>query len=109
MKGLARRLLLEALARFTTEASAGLPALTYHSIDASGSAVSFPATSFRAQIAWLASQGFRSLTATQAAETLSAGQVPPKSIVLTFDDGFVSVREAAFPVLAEYGFVATVF
>ena len=110
MKAIARRLLLEALARLTAETGPrGLPALTYHSIDESGSAVSFPLAYFRAQIEWLASRGFRGITAAQAAEALAAGEVPPRSVVLTFDDGFATVRETALPVLSECGFVATVF
>lgn len=107
MKRLLRRIVLETLSRFAHET--GLPALTYHSVDETGSAVSFPLAFFRAQIEWLASQGFRALTAAQAAQALATGQIPPKRVVLTFDDGFVSVREAAFPILSEHGFVATVF
>ena len=108
MKRIARRLLLEALSRCTVT-SPGLPALTYHSIDESGSAISFPLTFFRAQLEWLASQGFRSLTVSQATEVVTAGDIPSRSVALTFDDGFMSVWETAFPILVEYGFVATVF
>jgi len=34
---------------------------------------------------------------------------PPRTIALTFDDGCASVYEEAFPLLCEYGFLATVY
>ena len=34
---------------------------------------------------------------------------PPKSIVLTFDDGFRNFYQIAYPILREFGFGATVF
>lgn len=38
-----------------------------------------------------------------------AGRVPERGVVLTFDDGFSSVYEHAFPVLARHRLPATVF
>lgn len=35
--------------------------------------------------------------------------LPPKTIVLTFDDGFENFYTTAFPILNEYNFTATVF
>ena len=35
--------------------------------------------------------------------------LPPKTVVLTFDDGFQNFYTTVFPVLQEYGFKATVF
>ncbi len=35
--------------------------------------------------------------------------VPPKSVVITFDDGFKNFYYIAYPMLKEYGFTATVF
>jgi peptidoglycan/xylan/chitin deacetylase (PgdA/CDA1 family) len=111
MKAVLRRWLLKALVR--SERGTGracLPALTYHSIDESGSPISFPTSHFRAQIYWLASRGYRSLTARQAVAALAGrAQLEPRSVVLTFDDGFRSVGETALPILAECGFVATVY
>lgn len=84
-------------------------ALTYHSVDDSGSRVSCPPLHFRRQVEWLASAGYRALSASDAAAVLSGEERSGRHVVLTFDDGFQSVREAAFPVLAEFGLVATVF
>jgi len=111
MKRRLKRWLLGALLRLAEKPRAeDIAALTYHSIDDSGSRISFPVSHLRSQIAWLASAGYRSLAATEAAAVLSGRREEVgRSVVLTFDDGFRSVREAAFPVLSEYGFVATVF
>ena len=111
MKRGLKRWLLAALLRLADRPRAGdIAALTYHSIDESGSPISFPIAHFRSQIEWLASAGYQSLTASEAAAVLSGRReaIAP-GIVLTFDDAFQSVREAAFRVLSEYGFVATVF
>jgi peptidoglycan/xylan/chitin deacetylase (PgdA/CDA1 family) len=79
--------------------------LTYHSIDESGSVVSTSPATFRRHIAWLASGAVRVVSLdeiTQLPDSVNA-------VALTFDDGMRSVGEVAAPLLAEYGFVATVF
>ena len=35
--------------------------------------------------------------------------MPPRPVVLTFDDGFADFHDRALPLLARYGFTATVF
>lgn len=111
MKRGLKRWLITALLRLADRPRAGdIAALTYHSIDESGSPISFPASHFRSQIEWLASAGYRSLTTSEAAAVLSRRrQATAPGVVLTFDDGFRSVNEVALPILSEYGFVATVF
>jgi len=111
MKRAVRKLLLRSLLGLPRRPRGGeILALTYHSIDESGSAVSFPEEHFRAQVGWLSSSGYRSLTASEAANALAQGTVPAApSIVLTFDDGFRAVADRALPVLSEAGFRATVF
>ena len=42
-------------------------------------------------------------------DLLYAGELPPKQVALTFDDGFKDIEENALPVLTELGFSATVF
>ncbi len=111
MKRPAKRLLLRGLLRLARKPRPGeIVALTYHSIDESGSRISLPPAHFRRQIEWLASSGYRSLAADEAAARLAGRREPTVGgIVLTFDDGFLSVYETAFPILSEFGFVATVF
>ena len=65
---------------------------------------------FRALIEWLAAHGYTGISARdwlQARE--GRGEIPPKPVVITFDDGYASIAEHAFPVLRDYAFGATVF
>jgi peptidoglycan/xylan/chitin deacetylase (PgdA/CDA1 family) len=111
MRAVLKRWLLRVLVRPGVDGRRScLPALAYHSIDESGSPVSFPLSHFRAQIEWLASHGYQALTAREAGAALAGrARIGERAVVLTFDDGLRSVSETALPVLAEFGFAATVF
>lgn len=89
---------------------AQIPILTYHALDDSGSVISIAPAMFRRQMAFLAKRGYQTLTLSEAIRYLVSGIANPgQYVVLTFDDGYQSVYTEAFPVLAEFGFVATVF
>jgi len=61
-------------------------------------------------MAGLHERGFRTLDLLEAVDCLQQGApLPPRSLVITFDDGYRSVYEQAFPVLEHYGMCATVF
>jgi len=65
---------------------------------------------FRRQMAYLKRFGYRVLDLEAAVQALFGGAaLPSRSVVLTFDDGYRSFREHAFPVLKRFGFPATVF
>ncbi|MFQ5801289.1 MAG: polysaccharide deacetylase family protein [Candidatus Methylomirabilales bacterium] len=65
---------------------------------------------FTEQIVYLKSAGYRCLTLRDVLAALRDGQpVSPRTVVLTFDDGYRSFYQAAYPALARHGFVATVF
>ncbi len=87
----------------------GLPILTYHSVDDSGSVVSVAPALFARQMAHLAAHGWRTLTVAQAVGHLQRGAVPERHVAITFDDGYRNVFTEAFPVLRRHGFTATVF
>jgi peptidoglycan/xylan/chitin deacetylase (PgdA/CDA1 family) len=87
-----------------------LAILTYHSLDSSGSVVSIAPQRFRDQMAALRDLGIRALSMRDAlAHRERHGTWPGDSVVLTFDDGYASVFEHAFPTLTAYGFHATVY
>jgi peptidoglycan/xylan/chitin deacetylase (PgdA/CDA1 family) len=88
-----------------------VPILVYHNMDAhpKGRLVQ-SATSFEQQMRYLKTEGYRTLTLAEFLEfTRLERQLPRKSIVLTFDDGYKSFKQFAYPVLKELGFTATLF
>jgi len=87
-----------------------VPILTYHSLDASGSVVSTAPDVFAAQVRTLQARGLRAVALGEVLEAWERGcAVAAGTVVLTFDDGFASVREVAAPLLLAAGFRATVF
>ena len=90
-----------------------VPILMYHDIadrTAGGSRLGVPPQDFAAQLGYLATNGFTTITAGGLAAALAAGDpLPARTVVLTFDDGFADFHEHALPLLSQYGFTATVF
>ncbi|MGH7846179.1 MAG: polysaccharide deacetylase family protein [Candidatus Binatia bacterium] len=65
---------------------------------------------FATQMAYLAEQGYSCLNLRDALASLNGGhEIPLRSAVVTFDDGYEDFRREAYPVLRSYGFRATVF
>jgi len=87
-----------------------LPILTFHALDKQSLAVSFPPHLFRWGMAHLYASGFKTLELPALLKYLQQQiPFPDRSFAITFDDGYQSVFEQAFPVLQRYGFSATVF
>ncbi|MCK2000589.1 polysaccharide deacetylase family protein [[Brevibacterium] frigoritolerans] len=63
---------------------------------------------FASEMNYLHQQGFETIY-TSDLEKYVAGQInlPAKTTVITFDDGLISVRENAYPILKQYGMKAT--
>ncbi len=90
----------------------GPPILMYHSIsdDAHARFRKFAVSParFAEQMAYLAEQGYTTLTVSQYVQRRNLGlPLPDRMVVLTFDDGFADFQTAALPVLKRYGFTAT--
>ncbi|WP_190129465.1 polysaccharide deacetylase family protein [Streptomyces mashuensis] len=65
---------------------------------------------FAGQMALLADRGFTPLTTAQLAAAWRGGRpLPPRPVLITFDDGYEGVHRHALPVLAGHGFTATLF
>jgi peptidoglycan/xylan/chitin deacetylase (PgdA/CDA1 family) len=58
---------------------------------------------------YLSSEGYRVVNTLEIADLLDRGHWPARTVGLDFDDGYLDVAENALPVLAEFGFRATVF
>lgn len=65
---------------------------------------------FQHQMALLQRLRYRVLSLDQALACLNGERpIPPRAVVLTFDDGYENFYEYAWPVLQEYGFPAMVY
>ena len=68
------------------------------------------ASSFREQMRYLKTNGYRVVSLADFVEFTRLGrQLPQRAVVLTFDDGYRSFKDYAYPVLKELGFTATLF
>jgi peptidoglycan/xylan/chitin deacetylase (PgdA/CDA1 family) len=87
----------------------GLRILFYHRVAADRDELAVHPRMFRRQMDCLASAGYRVVDMTRVADLLESGETPERMVGLNFDDGYLDVADHALPVLAEYGFQATVF
>lgn len=58
-----------------------------------------PVSRLREDLQWLADHGYTTLL---PREILNGGELPHKSVLITFDDGYASNYELAYPLLQEY-------
>ena len=93
-----------------TTASNAVPILTYHSLDDSGAVTSVAPGDFDQHMRILAERGFTGVTLSALLDFWDGqGTLPPRPVVITFDDGFANVLEHAAPRLSDLGFGATIF
>src|SRR4029077_15060087 len=88
-----------------------VPILTYHNLaeQAKGRLV-LAAASFREQMQYLKTNSYRVVSLAEFIEFTRLGrQLPQRAVVLTFDDGYHSFKDYAYPVLKELGFTAPPF
>jgi peptidoglycan/xylan/chitin deacetylase (PgdA/CDA1 family) len=83
--------------------------LGYHAVSSTWrSQLAVPESRLRAQVRYLRRRGFVGLTLSEAERGRTEDSLPPKCVVLTFDDGYASTMRAA-EILDEVGFPGTVF
>jgi len=90
-----------------------VPVLMYHSIATSATRkfrrFAVEPTEFAAQMEYLNDAGYTPVTAAELAGGRPGDQLPPRPVVLTFDDAYTDFYTAALPVLREHGFRATLY
>lgn len=89
--------------------STAVPVLMYHHISPLPGLVTISPGRFRGQMRWLARHGYTSLSAAGFAAFLDGAPTPEKSVLITFDDGWLDNWLHAHPVLAEFGLRAMLF
>ncbi|MFD3516549.1 polysaccharide deacetylase family protein [Streptomyces sp. NPDC058657] len=99
----------------TSGGTAPVPVLMYHAVGHRPSRAAYGLSvspeAFAAQMELLDAQGFTPLTTGElgAAWRGSRAVLPPKPVLITFDDGYEGVHRHALPVLARYGFRSSLF
>lgn len=84
--------------------------LTYHDFTIEeGSSYDMNIVEFEKQMDYLAAHNYSVISLSELLKGLKGGQLPPKPVVITIDDGFKSNYTLAYPVLKKYNFPATLF
>jgi peptidoglycan/xylan/chitin deacetylase (PgdA/CDA1 family) len=88
-----------------------VPILCYHNLgEAAKGRLVLAVSKFEEQMRYLKANGYRVVSLREFVEFSQLGrQLPQRSVVLTFDDGYKSFKQYAYPILKELGFAATLF
>lgn len=89
-----------------------VPILLYHHIkgDTSTSRYEVSILNFQAQMEALQEMGYQTISLSQFLDALTNGMSLPKNaIIITFDDGHISVYENAFPIMEALGFSGVLY
>ena len=91
-----------------------VPVLLYHSVSNDDSGLigryTTPPETFREHVAWVAENGFDTLTVSDYARALRGWiPLPDRPLLITFDDGYADFLASAAPVLAAHGLVSTLY
>ncbi|HEX6186944.1 MAG TPA: polysaccharide deacetylase family protein [Pyrinomonadaceae bacterium] len=89
--------------------------LCYHRVlprtaDSDPAAYAVTPQQFREQMSLLASEGFNSLSLEHVRAALSGNrELPPRSVLVTFDDGFADTYLTAWPIARQFGITLNLF
>ncbi len=87
-----------------------LPILTFHTLGDESSAITFPSSVFKHRVAALHEFGYRTSSLRDAIACIhQRARFPSRSLIITFDDGYKTMYDIAFPILQRYQLTATVF
>jgi peptidoglycan/xylan/chitin deacetylase (PgdA/CDA1 family) len=88
-----------------------VPVIMYHKIDTNSAAsrLSVSPDSFKRQMRFLKNQRYNVVKLEDLARIIKKDKIPPKTIAITFDDGYESNYISAFPVLKQLSLHATIF
>lgn len=87
-----------------------LPVLTFHAFESRRSPIAYAPAAFGRALAALRDAGWSTVRLREAARWVGEGAAfPEKTLVLTIDDGYRTLLDAALPALLDHGMTATVF
>lgn len=93
---------------FSSQDEAGVPILMYHGLDAEHG---YSPADFLTQMDYLVANGYQTITLDHLVSWIQTGApaLPPKPVVLTFDDNYLSIYTVAYPALQARGFTGVNF
>ena len=84
--------------------------LNYHQVQNAHHSLAVPIADFDAQMNYLSSHGYVTITPEELYSGLNGElELPKKPVLITFDDGYADNYTNAFPILKYYGMRATIF
>ena len=86
-----------------------LPILMYHHVSPAPGLVTISPQNFAQQMAWLARSGYHTASCADLEHFLRGKVLPRRSVMLTFDDGYLDNYVHAYPILRRHGLHAVVF
>lgn len=89
----------------------GIPVLYYHSVkESADNEVTIKPEKLKEELKYIHDEGYITLTMKQLEDyILNNSPIPEKSILITFDDGYMDNYYNAFPILKEFNMTATIF
>lgn len=91
-------------------ATSGVIALYHHVAADTPPSTSISPADFRGHLEYLQANDFHVIALDAMMEALQSGrELPDKTVAITFDDGYSSIYETAFPLLQSFGYPFTLF
>lgn len=91
-------------------ASSGVVLLYHHVATDTPASTSISPDDFRSHLEYLRDNGFNVVGLDIMVDALRSGvDLPDRAVAITFDDGYLSIYEEAFPMLQSFGFPFTLF
>ncbi|RII32767.1 polysaccharide deacetylase family protein [Clostridium chromiireducens] len=89
----------------------GVPVLYYHSVkESADNEVTITPKMLKQQLEYIKDQGYTTITMNELKDyLLNNSPIPKKSMIITFDDGYMDNYNYAFPILKDLNMVATIF
>lgn len=105
-----KNFLLKALRKIGPKNVPAAAILLYHNVGRDGAYLTVTPENFAAQIDFLVKNKYNIISLRDLADNLAHGHsIKPRTVVLTFDDGFTGIYDFVFPVLRERHLPATFF
>ncbi|WP_394903212.1 polysaccharide deacetylase family protein [Clostridium butyricum] len=94
-----------------TSDNSGIPVLYYHSVDENAAnEVTITPEKLKEQLDYINDNNYVTITMTELYDHIENNKpIPEKSILITFDDGYMNNYTEAFPMLKELNMTATIF